>query len=78
MKFQKVITINAQGIPSEPYWIKLKEVKGIAVVMVEGDLKGPTGDPIFTRKAGLDLGNKIIPINMTPEEAVKFLEGIKN
>jgi len=74
MKFLKVRTINAQGNPGEPYWVKPKEIKGVVVVMVEGELKGPAGDPIFTRKAGLDLGMKVIPIDMTPEEAIKLLE----
>ena len=71
----KVKLINDTGSPSNnPYWVRANKVVGVATIVIEGELSGPTGDPILTQRAGLDLGNKMLGVDSNPEEMVAALE----
>ena len=74
MKMIKVELIGKGGTPGGFYWIVPSKVHGIAEAMVPGSLAGPDGVPIFEHKAALDLGSKMIVVNLTPEEMVKKIE----
>lgn len=74
LRFLEVILIGKDGQAGTPYWVRPDKVVGVAIVLVPGTLAGPTGDPVFTQKAGLDLGDKMIVVDKKPEDMVEILE----
>lgn len=74
MKFLKVHLIGKEGTPGGFFWVNPERIVGIAVAMVPGELSGPTGVPISNQKAALDLGDKMIVVDESPEEMVMMLE----
>ena len=74
MKFIKLQTVNEKGLPGFYYYANPEKIVGIASLMVPGQIKGPDSKPMAVEQAGLDVGMKIIPINLTPEELVKEIE----
>ena len=74
MKFIEFELLDKDGRPGQSYHVVPNKIVGVAVLMVGGTITDKEGHPVLVQKAGLDLGYKVLPVNMTQEEVVKKLE----
>ena len=71
LKFQ---IVNEQGKPSTFIWVRPEKIAGVIGLTIPGEVVGANNVPVLVSRAGLDLGNKVVPLDKNPEELVKMLE----
>ena len=74
MKFIKVRTMGQQGRPDGTYWANPDRINGVATIMIPGNMIGADNQPVMMHRSGIDIGGKLLPVDMKPEDVVKLLE----
>lgn len=83
MKFIKLKLVGQPvkaGQPKPPpayYWTRPKKILGVGTIMAPSGVMDNNNKPVFTQKAGLQMGSTTIPIDMKPEELVALLEKLE-
>ncbi len=75
LNFIKLRMMDADtGKEGSFYWAVPEQIRGVATVLVPSPLVDGGKQAIHVQKGALDLGMRLVPINMTPDQLVKKLE----